>query len=309
MNTYHTFSAYGSGVDTALEEARDRVLELEAKWSATEENSEIFQLNHGNGEVISLSCDTADILNFTLEIAEKTDGALDPTLYPVLTAWGFTTKENQIPKAAELQTLLENTGWEKVSSEGNQVQIPEGMELDLGAVGKGYAGDEAAEILKEKGITSDLLNLGGNVQAIGSRPGGGSWRLGIRDPSGEGNIGILEVSDQAVVTSGNYERYFVGEDGNTYAHILDPSTGYPVKNGLMSVTVITKEGKKADALSTSLFVMGLEKAENFWRAHPDFDMILITEEDEIYLTEGIRKTFACEDPAMSKNIHIIEKGT
>lgn len=294
MNTYLTFQAYGDQADSALEEAEKRVLELEQKWSVTEDDSEIYQINHSNGSEITLSEDTKEVMEFALNMAEQTDGNLEPTIYPVLTAWGFTTGENRIPEEEEIQTLLKSVGYQNIQLDGNQIQIPSGMELDLGAVGKGYAGDEAAETLKEIGITSALLNLGGNVQAVGSKPDGSDWRIGIRNPFGEGNLGILEVSDRAVVTSGNYEHYFVGEDGNTYGHILNPFTGKPVENELMSMTIVTKQGKEGDALSTALFVMGLEKAAEYWREHPDFEMLAVTKDGKIHLTAGIQNQFSAE---------------
>lgn len=178
--------------------------------------------------------------------------------------------------------------------------------LDLGAVGKGYAGDVIAELLRENGVTSALLDIGGNIQAIGSKTDGSDWRLGIRDPFGEGNVGVLSVSDKAVVTSGSYERYFIGEDGKQYGHIIDPSTGYPAESGLMSAAVIAKEGKLCDALSTSLFVMGLDKAADYWRGNKNFDMILITEDGEIYITEGIKDSFSLDSYHNTMKVHVID---
>ena len=306
MNTYLTFQAYGEQADSALEEAEKRVLELEQKWSVTEEDSEIYQINHSNGSEITLSEDTKKVIEFVLHMAEETDGNLEPTIYPVLTAWGFTAGENRIPGEEEIQTLLKSVGYQNIQLDGNQIQIPKGVELDLGAVGKGYAGDEAAETLKENGITSALLNLGGNVQAVGSKPDGSDWRIGIRNPFGEGNLGILEVSDRAVVTSGNYEHYFVGEDGNTYGHILNPFTGKPVENELMSMTIVTEQGKEGDALSTALFVMGLEKAEEYWRAHPNFEMLAVTKDGEIYLTAGIQNQFEADVTYDNREMVVIE---
>ena len=179
------------------------------------------------------------------------------------------------------------------------------MELDLGAVGKGYAGDLAAEILKDRGITSALLDIGGNIQAIGSWPDGSDWRLGIRNPFGEGQVGVLSVSDRAVVTSGNYERYFVGDDDQTYGHIIDPSTGYPADTGLASVTIIAEEGKVGDALSTAMFVKGPQEAEEYWRAHQDFDMLMITEDGEIRLTEGIQDSFTLSGSFANMEVQVI----
>ena len=173
--------------------------------------------------------------------------------------------------------------------------MPKGMQLDLGAVGKGYTADLVAEVLQTHGVQSALINLGGNIQAVGSRPDGSDWRIGIRAPWGEDNLGVLEISDAAVVTSGGYENYFEDKDGNIYWHILDPSTGYPANSGLQAVTIIGEEGRLCDALSTALFVMGAEQAEAYWRENSGFDMLLVTDENEILLTEGIADKFTLSD--------------
>ena len=305
MDTYMTITAYGEDAGEAVEEAQARILELEKEWSVTDESSQIYQANHSGGSPVTLSDDTRDVVSFALEMAEKTGGALEPTIYPVLEAWGFTTDENRIPAPDEIQTLLEHVGYEQVSLSGNELTLPEGVELDLGAVGKGYAGDAAAEVIKEQGVTSALLDLGGNIQAVGKRPDGTDWRIGIRNPFGDGQMGMLLASDCAVVTSGSYERYFVGEDGKEYTHIIDPETGYPVDNGLDSVSIITEEGKVADALSTSMFVKGLEGAEEYWKEHQDFEMIAVTEDGDIYVTEGIEDQFTLGDSFGNMELHII----
>ncbi|WP_455055504.1 FAD:protein FMN transferase [Merdimonas faecis] len=305
MDTYMTITAYGEDAGEAVEEAQARILELEKEWSVTDESSQIYQANHSGGSPVTLSDDTRDVVSFALEMAEKTGGALEPTIYPVLEAWGFTTDENRIPAPDEIQTLLEHVGYEQVSLSGNELTLPEGVELDLGAVGKGYAGDAAAEVIKEQGVTSALLDLGGNIQAVGKRPDGTGWRIGIRNPFGDGQMGMLLASDCAVVTSGSYERYFVGEDGKEYTHIIDPETGYPVDNGLVSVSIIAEEGKVADALSTSMFVKGLEGAEECWKEHQDFEMIAVTEDGDIYVTEGIEDQFTLGDSFGNMELHII----
>ena len=170
------------------------------------------------------------------------------------------------------------------------------MQLDLGAVGKGYAADLVTEVLREQGVESAIISLGGNIQAIGARTDGTTdWRVGIRAPWEEGNLGVLKVSNAAVVTSGGYENYFEDKDGNTYWHILDPSTGYPASSGLQSVTIVGKEGKMCDALSTALFVIGAEQAEDYWRGNGGFDMLLVTDENEIILTEGIADKFTLSE--------------
>lgn len=306
MDTYMTFTAYGDHAETAIADVKNKITELESLWSVTDESSEIYRLNHNDGQWIVVSRDTAGVITFALDMAEKTDGALEPTIYPILAAWGFTTEENRVPTEEEITQLLKAIGYNRVKTDGERVALEEGMMLDLGAVGKGYAGDLAVEILKEHGITSALLDIGGNIQAVGSKPDGSKWRIGIRSPFGEGSFGVLEISDMAVVTSGSYERYFVGEDGRRYGHIIDPATGYPVENGLMSVTIIAEEGKLCDALSTSLFVMGMDKAVDYWRANKGFEMILMTEDGNIYITEGIRKQFVLNNSYRTMEVHTIE---
>jgi thiamine biosynthesis lipoprotein len=305
MGTYMNLTAFGEQAEAALNNAENRITELEALWSTTDENSEIYAANHSLGEAVALSPETEELLRFALEIAEQTSGALDPTIYPLVEAWGFISQEYRVPSAQEISELLSFTGYEKVVLENHAVTLPTGTQLDLGAVGKGYTGELLAEDLKEQGITSALLDIGGNIQMVGGRPDGTKWRLGIRNPFGEGSFGILEAEDSAVVTSGGYERYFTDEDGTTYWHILDPATGYPAESDLVSVTIISESGVLADALSTAIFVMGLEEGSEYWRSHGGFDMLLMTQDGEIYLTEGIEDSFTLEDEFSSREIHVI----
>lgn len=313
MDTYMTYTVYNVDAErarAALQQARDEIEEAEALWSVTDVQSDIYALNHSGGQTVTVHDQTAGLLTFALTMAQKTDGALEPTLYPVLTAWGFTTDQKRIPSEDQLAGLLKNVGYDRVVVEGNKVTLPDGMMLDLGAVGKGYAGDRAEQCLREQGIDSALLDIGGNIQAVGSKPDGSDWKLGLRSPFGEGIFGILQISDQAVVTSGNYERYFIGEDGVRYGHIVDPGTGYPADNGLASVTVIAAEGKLCDALSTALFVMGPEKAVEYWRTHQEeqrFDMILVTEDREVYVTEEIKDKFNLQSKYRDMPVHEISR--
>lgn len=262
MDTYITMQVYGREAETALEEVEHLIRRLESQFSVTDEGSEIYAANHSGGKPIIISNDTAFLIDFALSMAHQTNGALEPTIYPVLTVWGFTTDEYHIPTQEELDALLPLVNYEDIYLMDITVTVPEGMQLDLGAVAKGYTGDKVAELLRDHGISSALINLGGNVQAVGSKPDGSPWRVGVRDPFTDGNLGVLEIEDMAVVTSGGYERYFTDEDGNVYWHILDPETGCPAKSGLVSVTVAAPEGKLCDALSTALFVMGRRRPSN-----------------------------------------------
>lgn len=295
MNTYMTFTAYGEDAQAALQEAEECIQQVEGLWSVTDEDSEIYQANHSGGQPVTVSEETAEILSFALEMAQRTGGALDPTIYPVLTAWGFTTDSKQVPSQQQIAQLLEQVGYDRIQLNGTELTVPDGMELDLGAVGKGYTADLVTEILRRHGVTSALISLGGNIQAIGSRPDGSDWRLGIRAPWESGNLGVLTVSDAAVVTSGGYENYFDDEQGNIYWHILDPSTGYPADSGLQSVTIVGREGKMCDALSTALFVMGAQSAEQYWRENGGFEMLLVTDSGEILITEGIAEDFTLNE--------------
>ncbi len=306
MNTYMTLTAYGENVEDGLEAARDQIYALDDLWSVTDENSDIYKANHSGGQAVEVSDETASLVGFALDMADQTQGALNPAIYPVLTAWGFTTDSKQVPSQEEIDSLLEKTDYTQIKLDGNMLTVPDGMELDLGSVGKGYAADLVTETLKDCGVGSAILSLGGNIQAIGSHLDGTDWQIGIRAPWEEGYIGILSVSDVAVVTSGGYENYFEDEDGHIYWHILDPSTGRPAESGLQSVTIIGTEGRMCDALSTALFVMGVDGARDYWQENGGFDMILVTDDREILITEGIADDFEASE-GWDTNLQVLEK--
>lgn len=300
-----TLTAYGDDdTDKALKSAESEINELEKLWSVTDENSDIYKLNEsGSANVDSR---TADLISFALDMNKRTDGAFDITLYPVLKAWGFTTGEYRVPDDDEIAGLLENTGSDNVKLDGNAVQTAENMQIDLGAVGKGRAGDIAAKKLKDSGVTSAILDLGGNIQTVGLKPDGGKWKVGIQSPFGEGSFATLSIGECAVVTSGGYERYFV-QDGKTYWHILNPKTGKPADSGIASVTVVGNDGGLCDALSTSLFVMGLDGAEKLWRESDDFEMIIVTSDGEIYATEGLENDIEINSDLTDEKVSVIRR--
>lgn len=289
MDTVMTLRLYGGGDGALLDEAEGRVKELEALWSVTDEGSEIYALNHTGAA--ELSRPTAELLDTALGMCGRTDGALDISIYPVLRAWGFTTGEYAIPDDGAIAALLPLVDYTRVGRDGGAyASLPSGMEIDLGSVAKGYTGDELSRLLKGSGVTSAMLDLGGNIQAVGAKPDGSPWRVGIRDPEGDGNVGVVEVTDKAVVTSGGYERYFE-EDGVRYWHILDPKTGRPARSGLASVTVVGESGVLCDALSTALFVTGLDGALAHWRQHRDFEAVFVCEDGSVTITAGLEDSF------------------
>ena len=295
MDTYMSIQAYGRDAEAAVAEAQVRISELEQTFSVTDAASDIGKIDHADGQPVTVSADTVSVLQTALDMHDESGGALCISLYPVLRAWGFTTGEYRIPSGNEIANLLQNVDDTQISMLEKSVVIPADMQLDLGAVAKGYTGDAVMEIMQKHHISSAIINLGGNVQTRGSKPNGSAWTVGITDPfAPDSLIGTVSVTDRAVITSGNYERYFTGADGRRYWHILDPSNGFPADRGLVSVTVIGGCGAECDALSTALFVEGTEQAVQHWRKSGDFEMILVTSAGELLLTEGIAADYTAK---------------
>ncbi|MCB7318330.1 FAD:protein FMN transferase [Lacrimispora sp. 210928-DFI.3.58] len=304
MDTVMSLSVYG-GNDRLMSQAEERIKQLEGLFSVTDENSEIHELN-SRGKA-KLSEDTERLLESALKMCSRTQGTLDISIYPVVKSWGFTTGEYHVPGKEERAQLLENVDYRKIRLTSGHASLEPDMEIDLGSVAKGYTGDELLALLRENGITSALLNLGGNVQTLGSRPDGTDWLIAIQDPQGSGYLGGVAVSDKAVITSGGYERFFEDEDGNIYWHIIDPVTGAPAENGLISVTVVSESGLLCDALSTSLFVMGMEKAEEHWRQYGDFEAVFVEADGTISMTEGLEESFIPADAGLERDRRIIRR--
>lgn len=304
MDTAMDFTVYGDAA--LLDEAETLIGSLEEQVSVTDEHSNIYAIDHtGSG---SLSGNAAELMEQALELCRRTGGALDISVYPIVRAWGFTTGSYQVPDEKTIQSLLPLVDYTQIQYDAatGVVTLPEGMEIDLGSVAKGYAGQLAAQMLREHGVQSALLNLGGNVQTVGTKPDGSPWQIGIKDPQGEDAMMVLSVEDQAVVTSGGYERYFE-QDGQTYWHIMDPSTGHPADSGLLSVTIVGKQGIICDGLSTSLFVMGLEKAADLWAQSGDFEAVFVTASGEVYITEGLQDRFALTEQYADTPVSVIER--
>ena len=304
MDTAMDFTVYGDAA--LLDEAETLIGSLEEQVSVTDEHSDIYAIDHtGSG---SLSGNAAELMAQALELCRRTGGALDISVYPIVRAWGFTTGSYQVPDEETIQSLLPLVDYTQIQYDAatSVVTLPEGMEIDLGSVAKGYAGQLAAQMLREHGVQSALLNLGGNVQTVGAKPDGSPWQIGIKDPQGEDAMMVLSVEDQAVVTSGGYERYFE-QDGQTYWHIMDPSTGHPADSGLISVTIVGDEGVVCDGLSTALFVMGLEKAADLWAQSGDFEAVFVTASGEVYITEGLRDHFALTERYADTPVSVVER--
>ena len=290
MDTYMTLKVYGDNREEALDKATEEILRIDALLSTGSENSEVTKLNKAGGG--SLSEDTEFLVERSLAIYRDTDGLFDITIYPVMKLWGFTDQNYRVPDDDELSAALDRVDASQISLEQDKITLGDSQEIDLGGIAKGYTSARVMEIFEECGVSAGLVSLGGNVQSYGTKTDGSDWKVAVRDPEDDSNyLGVIRTHDQAVITSGGYERFFE-EDGKTYHHIIDPSTGYPAENGIISSTIISDDGTLADGLSTSLFVMGAAKASEYWDKHRDeFDFILETSDHKVYVTEGIADKF------------------
>ena len=303
MDTVMTLTAYGEGAEDALEGAEKELHTLDtAVLSRTAEGSELYALNAAGGGTVEYGAEDAlpALIEAALAISEETGGAFDPTLAPVLDAWGFTKDARRVPEAEELAALLARTGTDKVTltrtEAGYAVTLSDGAQLDLGGIAKGYAADILRARLAEAGIVSAALDLGGDVCVMGTKSDGSAWRVAVKDPADtESYLGVLEAEDECIVTSGVYERYFE-ENGVRYHHILDPRTGRPAESGLVSVTVVCGNGSRADALSTACFVLGEDGAlalqKSLAARGTEFELILVTDDGRVCYTEGLAGRFA-----------------
>lgn len=294
MDTFMSFTAYGKNCEKAVDAAIDEVEKLDALLSTGKETSEVSRINAaGGGEV---SEDTAVILQEAMEVYQRTEGLFDVSIYPLMELWGFPSQEYHVPTREELLEVLSLVDASKIAFDGTYIKLLEGQRIDFGGIAKGYTSARVMDVFQEYGIHSGMVTLGGNVQVLNKKLDGSKWQVAIRDPEHEGKIlGVLGVENQAVITSGGYERYFE-EDGETYIHILNPRTGYPADKDLISVTVISEDGMLADALSTSLYLMGREEAVSYWERYgEEFEMVLVTEKGEILVTEGICEEFETEE--------------
>lgn len=298
MDTYMTVTAYGEKAEEAVEAAEQEINRLDQLLSVSSSESEVYIVNENGSEI--LSEDTAVLVEKSLELYESTEGMFDITVYPLMEEWGFTTEQYRIPEKKRLKELLRCVDASQIQYKPSEclLTLPEGVEIDLGGIAKGYTSGRIMAIFEKYGIQSGIVSLGGNVQLYGAKADGSPWKVAIQNPDTSTDaadyIGILEIKDKAVITSGGYERYFE-QDGKTYHHILDPDTGYPAESGLTSVTIVSEDGTLADGLSTSLFIMGKKKALEYWRAHADsFDVILVEEDGTITLSEGIQDEFSSD---------------
>jgi len=301
MDTLVRVRIHDENSEQVLDEVLNKLSYLEDIFSKTIEDSDINKINLNAGvKPVKVNEETYKLLEETNKFAKITDGVFDPTIGPLVSLWGIGTEEEQLPSEKKIKETIERVEYKKIEfQENNKIFLAEkDMSIDLGAIAKGYAADYVISYLNEKDVDSAFINMGGNVSVHRDKVDGSLWNIGIQDPvRNRGNIiAAVEGEDISVVTSGNYERFFI-EDGVRYHHIINPETGYPARKGIISSTVISNNSSYADALSTSFYILGVEKSFEIAQEMEDVNIVLLTKDDKAYVSEELKGqiTFTVDD--------------
>lgn len=294
LNTVCTISIYNEentqkDSNEIITEAFDLCREYENKLSRTIEGSDVYKINHSDGKPVAVSDSTIEVVKRAEKFSKDSNGAFDITIAPLSILWNFQGENPTVPPEEEISALVKEVDYTKVHVEGNSITLDAPVKaIDLGGIAKGYIADKVDDFLETNNVTSAIINLGGNIYTVGTKPDGGNFNIGIQDPSKtDGSIlGYVAVSNKSIVTSGSYERYFI-QDGKRYHHILNPSTGYPVENGLSSVTIISDESIDGDALSTTCFVLGKDEGMKLINNLDGIQAIFIDNNGKMYFSDGI----------------------
>lgn len=304
MDTVMTLTAYGKNREAGLNAAVGIINSMDAMLDPESPTSMVYAMNHANGENVVVSGQIAEMITDVKQVYDQSGGELDITVYPLMKLWGFIDGKYYLPQPYEIMDTLTRRCFDDLvltsfpSSGTYAVSMPGYGEVTFAAAAKGCTADKAIEAMRNAGVESGIISLGGNVQTLGLKPDGSNWRVAIEDPNNTSSyLGVLSVGETAVVTSGSYQRYFTDVvTGGTYHHILTPSTGYPVTNNLISATVICEDGTMADCLSTALFVLGEIQSEAYWRQYGKtdgggFEIILVTKDNRIICSSGLIEEF------------------
>ena len=296
LNTTVQITIYNSQDKSLLNDCLALCDKYELIFSRTNEESELYKLNHLEGTPVSnttntrhISEDLAALLSKGLSITKESDGAFDIAIAPLTSLWDFTAENPKVPDNTDIQNALPQCSSDGISIDGQDITLPsDDIQFDVGAIAKGYIADRLKDFLVKKGVNSAIINLGGNVLCIGSKPDGTSFKVGIQKPFADRNEteAVMDITGKSVVSSGIYERCFK-QDGKLYHHILNPKTGYPYDNGLISVTIISDQSVDGDALSTTCFALGLEDGLKF-AEKKGVQAVFITEDYELHYTDGFQ---------------------
>ncbi len=289
FDTVVTLTAYGKNAEAVLEEAFALCERYENLFSHTKEGSDIWRINHAQQSPVEVDPETAYLISCALECARRTDGLLDPTVTILSDLWNFTgDPPGPVPAQAQLNALLPHVGYEAVQLTGNTVTLTDPQaKISLGFLAKGYIADRIKECFLEQGMEYGLINLGGNVLAVGTKPDQSPYRAGIQKPFGirSETVRIIELSDRSLVSSGSYERFFT-ENDVLYHHILDPGTGYPADTDLSGVTILSDSSLEGDALSTLCFLLGQKKGQELIESLPNIEALFILTDGAVVKTDA-----------------------
>jgi FAD:protein FMN transferase len=285
MDTYVTIQVPGGEKEIAIiDKALDRMAEVDRKFSMNDPGSILYEFNNKGTPVTDP--EIIRIMKRAVRVSELSGGKFDVTVYPLMKLWGF-YDTMRLPSNGEIKQALKNVGYKYlVIKEGKMTKAKKGVAVDIGGIAKLYALEEGANVLKKAGVKTALIDAGGDIYAIGKYKGK-DWKVGIRNPRGDGVIGALDVSDMLVISSGDYERYFE-KDGVRYHHLMDPATGYPAR-GLSSVTILCRDPETADGLSAAVFIMGMKKGFELAKKQGNFEAIAVTEDQKVFYSEGLNK--------------------
>jgi thiamine biosynthesis lipoprotein len=279
--------------ESVIDEAFKLVDHYESLYSRTIPTSDIYQFNHRSEMSLPVSSDTSDLIDYGLYYSKLTNGKFDISIGALTSLWNFNTDHPTLPNQSDITEAIKHVNYRKLHQKGTTLYADDiNLQIDLGAIAKGYIADRLKEFLISKGITSAMINLGGNVLCIGNKPDGSPFAVGVQKPfSNQGEVLLaLDISDLSVVSSGTYERYFT-IDGKQYHHILNPKTGYPYDNNLVSVTIISNKSVDGDGLSTSCFALGLDEGMKLINSLDDTYAIFVTKDNKIFYSNGLEKKF------------------
>lgn len=284
LDTICTVTLYDwdGDADDILDKAFDICETYEQRLSTSVSASDIYKINHSGGKTVTVDPSTAKLISNALEYSKLSDGIFDITILPVKNMWDFSGESENIPSQSALESALKHVDYTQVSVEGNKVTLPDGMGIDLGSIAKGYIADRISESLKECSVRSAIIDLGGNIYALGSKTDGSNWRVGIQKPfddNGE-QLHTVEICDTSAVTSGVYQRYFQ-HGGKIYHHILNAKTGMPCDTGLYSVTIISDSSEQCDALSTVCMLLGYDKSVELLKQFDGIQAVFITDKLQV----------------------------
>ncbi|QAA30927.1 FAD:protein FMN transferase [Clostridium manihotivorum] len=300
LGTLIHLRAYGGKNEIAIDEAIKLINEIDNKMSAFKESSDICRINFKAGlEAEIVSKETFYVLEKAKEYSKLTEGTFDPTIRPLVELWNLGGKQGHIPSKEDIEEKLKLINYKDIILDKEKLSVKlknNNQKLDLGGIAKGYAADRVRDVLKKYKVKSALIDLGGNIYVLGNKESGEKWNIGIQNPFKERGqyVGVLSLSNKSIVTSGNYEKYFISE-GKRYHHILDAKTGFPSESEIVSATIISDDSIDGDGLSTGIYILGVEKSLEILEAVDGIDGVLITRDKKVYVTSGIKKSLVLTD--------------